>query len=59
MRQPEAVRYPVVVLLVACRAVVCALAAGPARAGAGSRALPHCDGQAGPVEQEQPGEAAT
>jgi hypothetical protein len=40
-------------------AVVRALAAGLARAGAGSQALPHCDGQAGPVEQEPPWEAAT
>jgi hypothetical protein len=39
--------------------VVPAVAAGPARAGAGSQALPHCDGQAGPVEQEPPREAAT
>jgi hypothetical protein len=40
-------------------AVVRALAASPARAGAGRQALPHCDGQAGPVEQEPPREAAT
>jgi hypothetical protein len=40
-------------------AVVRALAAGPARAGAGRQALPHCDGQPGPVEQAPPREAAT
>jgi hypothetical protein len=40
-------------------AVVRALAASPAQAGTGSQALPHCDGQARPVEQEPPQEAAT
>jgi hypothetical protein len=40
-------------------AVVRALAASPAQAGAGSPALPHCDRQAGPVGQEPPQEAAT
>jgi hypothetical protein len=40
-------------------AVVRALAASPAQAGTGSRALPHCDGHAGPVGQEPPQEAAT